>query len=54
MKPNNRGDAEGMTDAEILQFLAANPNAVRRPIIDTGDGLTLGFTAKVRESLKLK
>ncbi len=51
VKPNNKKDAEGMSDAEILRFLAANPNAVRRPIIDTGKVLTLGFTPEARAKL---
>ncbi|MBX5484604.1 MAG: hypothetical protein IRZ16_22500 [Myxococcaceae bacterium] len=51
VKPNNKKDAEGMSDAEIIRFLAANPNAVRRPIIDTGKVLTLGFTPEARAKL---
>lgn len=51
VKPTARAEVEGMTAAEIARFLAANPNMVRRPIIDTGKLLTLGFTPKVREQL---
>jgi arsenate reductase-like glutaredoxin family protein len=51
VKPNNKKDAEGMSDAEVVQFLVENPNAVRRPIVDTGGVLTLGFAPKVRAQL---
>ena len=51
VKPNNKKDAEGMKDAEVIDFLVANPNAVRRPIVDTGKVLTLGFMPKVKALL---
>lgn len=51
VKPINKKDVEGMSDAKVLDYLAANPNSVRRPIVDTGGSLTLGFTPKVREQL---
>lgn len=51
VKPLNKKDVEGMKDEEVLRYLAATPNSVRRPIVDTGGVLTLGFTPKVREQL---
>ncbi len=51
VKPNNKKDAEGMTDAQVIEFLVANPNAVRRPMVDTGELLTLGFMPKVKAQL---
>lgn len=51
VKPINKKDVEGMSDAQVLSYLAENPNSVRRPIVDTGGVLTLGFTPKVREQL---
>lgn len=51
VKPTARADVEGLGDAEIARFLSENPNSVRRPIIDTGRMVTLGFTPLVREQL---
>ena len=53
VKPLNKKEAEGMSEKEILRYLAANPNSVRRPIIDTGKVLTLGFTPEARAKLGL-
>lgn len=52
MKPNNKKDAEGLSDAEVIDFLVKTPNAVRRPIVDTGGLLTLGFMPKVKAQLE--
>lgn len=43
VKPLNKSDVEGMSDKEVLSYLAKTPNSVRRPIIDTGKVLALGF-----------
>jgi ArsC family len=51
VKPTARAELEGLGDAEIARFLSENPNSVRRPIIDTGEMVTLGFTPAVREKL---
>lgn len=51
MKPTARADVEGMTDAAIAEWLAEDPKRLRRPIIDTGDALYLGFSKAVREAL---
>lgn len=51
VKPLNKSEVEGMKDKDILGYLAKNPNSVRRPIIDTGKLLTLGFTPAAREQL---
>jgi arsenate reductase len=50
--PKRRAEAEAVTDAKLAAWLAANPNFVRRPLIDTGNGLEAGFTSQVREKLK--
>ena len=50
--PKRRAAAEAVPDAKLAAWLAANPNFVRRPLIDTGKGLEAGFTAQVRERLK--
>jgi arsenate reductase-like glutaredoxin family protein len=49
--PKRRAEAEAVPDAKLAAWLAANPNFVRRPIIDTGKSLEAGFTAKTREKL---
>ena len=51
VKPTARAEVEALGDADIGRFLAENPNSVRRPIIDTGGVVTLGFTPTVREQL---
>lgn len=40
-----------MTDAAVAAYLAADPKRLRRPIIDTGAAIHLGFTAAVRDAL---
>ena len=49
--PKRRAEAEAVPDAKLAAWLAANPNFVRRPLIDTGKSLEAGFTAKTREAL---
>jgi arsenate reductase-like glutaredoxin family protein len=49
--PKRRAEAEKVPDAKLAGWLAANPNFVRRPLIDTGKGLEAGFTAQTRERL---
>lgn len=52
VKPTARGEVEGMDEEGIVAWLAADPARLRRPIIDTGDRLLLGFTKAVRETLE--
>lgn len=40
-----------MTDSEVATYLASDPKRLRRPIIDTGTDIHLGFTAAVRTAL---
>ena len=49
--PKRRGEAEAIADGKLAAWLAANPNFVRRPLIDTGKVLVGGFTAQTREKL---
>ena len=51
VKPTARGEVEGMTDAAIVSWLEDDPRRLRRPIIDTGDELHLGFSKRVRDAL---
>jgi arsenate reductase-like glutaredoxin family protein len=52
--PTRRAEAEGLTDAALARWLAEDPRRLRRPIIDTGTRVLLGFTAAVREALGTK
>lgn len=40
-----------MSDSQIVAYLAGDPKRIRRPIIDTGDAIHLGFSKAVREAL---
>jgi arsenate reductase len=51
VKPTARAEVEGMSAAQVVAWLAEDPKRLRRPIIDTGDELLLGFTKQVRERL---
>lgn len=53
VKPINQKDVEGMKDAEILRYLAENPNSVRRPIVDfDGKAITLGFKPDAKKKIE--
>lgn len=49
--PTRRAEAEAMSDARLAAWLAEDPRRLRRPIIDTGGAVHLGFTRRVREAL---
>lgn len=51
VKPTARAEVEPMGDAQIVAWLAEDPKRLRRPIIDTGSALHLGFSSAVREAL---
>jgi len=51
VKPTARAEVETMTDAQIAAWLAEDPKRLRRPIIDTGDAIYLGFSKAVRDAL---
>jgi arsenate reductase-like glutaredoxin family protein len=51
VKPTARAEVAGMTDAELVAWLAEDPKRFRRPIIDTGTTIHLGFTKTVRDAL---
>jgi arsenate reductase-like glutaredoxin family protein len=50
--PKRRKELEGLGDAQLARHLSENPNHVRRPLVDTGQKLTAGFTADVRAALE--
>ena len=51
--PKRRSEAEALDGEELIEWLAADGARLRRPIIETGKGLTLGFTAESRQALEL-
>jgi len=51
VKPTARAEVEGMTASQIVEWLAEDPKRFRRPIIDTGTDLYLGFSKQVRDAL---
>jgi arsenate reductase-like glutaredoxin family protein len=46
--PKKRAEAADVPDAELLDWLAADGKRVRRPILEAGPKVTLGFTADVQ------
>ena len=50
--PMKRDQIEGMAENQIIDFLLEDPGRIRRPIIDTGSEVLLGFTAPVRQKLE--
>jgi arsenate reductase-like glutaredoxin family protein len=49
--PKRKAELAALGEEELVRHLAANPNHVRRPLIDTGSQLLAGFTASVRAAL---
>jgi arsenate reductase-like glutaredoxin family protein len=52
--PKRRAEAEGLSGDKLIAWLAADGGRVRRPIIDLGGDVHLGFAADVREKLERK
>jgi arsenate reductase-like glutaredoxin family protein len=50
--PKRRAEAEGKSDAELVAWLAEDGARLRRPIIDTGKKLAVGFAADARAELE--
>ena len=50
--PKQRAEAEGLSGDELLAWLAEDGRRIRRPIIDVGGKVLLGFTGSVREELE--
>jgi arsenate reductase-like glutaredoxin family protein len=46
-----KDEIEGMSPDEISRYLADDPSRIKRPIIDTGDGVYIGFSRAVQEEL---
>jgi arsenate reductase-like glutaredoxin family protein len=50
--PKQRAEAEGLAGDKLLAWLAEDGRRLRRPIIDVGGKVLLGFTNNVREELE--
>jgi arsenate reductase-like glutaredoxin family protein len=50
--PKRRAEAEGLSGDKLLSWLAADGGRVRRPIVEVGGELTLGFTEETRQKLE--
>lgn len=49
--PKRRAEAEGLSGDELLEWLAADGARVRRPIVEVGGKLTLGFAKDAQDEL---
>ena len=49
--PKRRAEAEGLAGEKLIAWLAEDGARVRRPIIEAGGELTLGFAADAQEKL---
>jgi len=49
--PKRRAEAEGLAGEKLIAWLAEDGGRVRRPIIEVGGELTLGFAADAQEKL---
>ncbi|HTO98703.1 MAG TPA: hypothetical protein VMK66_16755 [Myxococcales bacterium] len=50
--PKRRAEAEGLSGEKLIAWLAEDGARVRRPIIEVGGQVTLGFAADAQERLK--
>src|SRR2546426_10730672 len=50
--PKRRAEAEGLSAEKLIAWLAEDGARVRRPIIEAGGELTLGFAADAQEGLE--
>jgi arsenate reductase-like glutaredoxin family protein len=50
--PKRRAEAEGLSGEKLIAWLAEDGARVRRPIIEVGAELTLGFAAGAQEKLE--
>ena len=47
------GDKEGLNRESALELLVRKPTLMKRPIIDVGDDVLVGWTDEVKETLKI-
>ena len=50
--PKRRAEAEGLSGKKLVASLASDGGRIRRPIIVTPKGTTLGFAADAKERLE--
>ena len=50
--PKRRAEAEGLAGEKLIAWLAEDGARVRRPIIEVGGKLVLGFAAEARAALE--
>jgi arsenate reductase len=50
--PKRRAEAERLSGDKLLAWLAADGGRVRRPIVEVGGELTLGFAEDARQKLE--
>jgi arsenate reductase-like glutaredoxin family protein len=50
--PKRRAEAEGLAGDKLIAWLAEDGGRVRRPIIEVGGELTLGFASDAQEKLE--
>jgi len=41
------GDKQGLTEAKALALMFANPSIIKRPVLDVGGKLTVGFKPEI-------
>lgn len=49
--PKRRAEVEGFSAAQVIDYLSADSNRIRRPIIDDGERVYLGFSTAVQKQL---
>ncbi|MFN2615097.1 MAG: arsenate reductase family protein [Actinomycetota bacterium] len=49
--PTRRAEADEIPEKRLSAWIAEDPRRLRRPIIDTGTEVSVGFTKAVRERL---
>ncbi len=47
-----KDEVEGMSEEELTRYLAEDPSRIKRPIIDTGDHVYIGFNQTVQQQLE--
>jgi arsenate reductase (glutaredoxin) len=40
-------DRQGLTEAKAIELMLAQPSMIKRPVLDVGDGLIVGFKPEV-------
>src|SRR2546430_17320816 len=50
--PKRRAEAEGLSGEKLIAWLAGDGGRVRRPIVEVGGKLTLGFAKDAQEQLE--